>query len=413
MSDSETINTFHDPNGRWTIHQGDVRLVLPILSSSLFDASLTDPPYGIGFMAQGWDSEVPSIVVWQRLLTKCKPGAHLLSFGGTKTFHRLFCNIEDAGWEIRDCLNWLYGSGFPKGHDISKAIDEKLGNERPVIGEKPNRPRKDDRRSRFNCAKVKGTIPLTAPVSEVATLWEGYSTALKPAWEPIVLAQKPRRGTFADNALRFGCGGLNIAACRIGSSGGTKRSHQAAYPLLDNGGEDRQNWGRSGHSVEMINNGRWPANLILDEEAAKELDRQSGYSKSSRSKRRNTKSNVGNGKTLGAFRSRLDIVSGYEDAGCASRFFYVAKAGARERKGNDHPTLKPLALCEHLARLILPPKRKTPRRLIVPFSGSGSEMVGALMAGWDHVTGVEINSDYVQTARRRLAALGKGSAMPA
>jgi len=347
MNTSKTIRTFNDPHRRWTFHQGDVHHVLPTLSSSLYDAAITDAPYGISFMEKSWDSEIPPVSVWNALLRACKPGAYLLAFGGTKTFHRLFCNVEDAGWEIRDTVCWLYGSGFPKGHDIG------------------------------NCAKS----------------WEGYSTALKPAWEPILVAQKPRRGTFAKNAMRFGCGGLNVGGCRIESTGGTGQSHQAAYPLHEDG--------------------RWPANVMLDEEAAQELDRQSGRSRSSRGLRRQAGSNVGNDKTLGTFRSRIDFVGGYNDEGGASRFFYVAKAGAKERKGNDHPTVKPQALCEYLARLILPPKRKTPRRLIVPFSGSGSEMIGALMAGWDHVTGIERDPHYVEIARRRLSELGKGSAMPA
>jgi DNA modification methylase len=399
---SNTIRTFHDPKGRWTIHQGDVSLVLPTLSQNLFDASFCDPPYGLRFMNQKWDSEVPAVSVWQALFKVCKPGASLLAFGGTKTFHRQNCNIEDAGWELRDTLCWLYGSGFPKGHDISKSIDEKLGLERKIVAGKPNPTRKSDRNYRFNGGKAEAVIPLTAPASDEAKSWDGYSTALKPAWEPILMAQKPRRGSFAENALRFGCGGMNIKKCRIGSNGGMKRSHQAMYPKLVDGSEDRQNWTRNGHRVEQIDEGRWPANLVLDEAAAELLDRQSGYSRSVKYKRRKANSDVGNGKTMGAFRSRLDMVGGYNDEGGASRFFYVSKASANERQDNDHPTIKPLELCMYLSRLILPPKRKTPRRLIVPFSGSGSEMIGALMAGWDHVTGIELEPDHVEIARRRL-----------
>lgn len=413
MTNSNTIRTFNDPHRRWTIHQGDVQQVLPTLSSNLYDGVVTDGPYGISFMEKSWDSEVPPVSVWNALLRACKPGAYLLAFGGTKTFHRQACNIEDAGWEIRDTISWLYGEGFPKGIDISKAIDNELGVERPVVGEKQNLHRGRHADHRFGYANSDVAIPVTEPASVAAKNWDGYSTALKPAWEPILLAQKPRRGSFAKNTLRFGCGGLNVGGCRIGSSGGTKRTHQAPYPRHQDGSEDRQHWGRTGHAVEPMNKGRWPANVILDEHAAKELDRQSGHSRSTRWKRRNAQSNVGNGKTLGTFRSRLDVVAGYDDEGGASRFFYVAKAGAKERKGNDHPTVKPLTLCEYLARLILPPLRKTPRRLIVPFSGSGSEMLGALMAGWDHVTGIERDPHYVEIARRRLSDLSSGSAMPA
>lgn len=199
MNSSKTICTFHDPHRRWTIHQGDVQQVLPTLSSSLYDATFADAPYGISFMSHGWDSEVPPVFVWQQLSKLCKPGAYLLAFGGTRTFHRQACNIEDAGWELRDTIMWLYGEGFPKGHNI-----------------------------RFNSSAL-GPIRLTGPESELADAWDGYSTALKPAWEPILVAQKPRRGTYATNAMRFGCGGLNIDGCRIGTDGGTRRSHQAEY----------------------------------------------------------------------------------------------------------------------------------------------------------------------------------------
>lgn len=372
MNSCKTISIFNDPHRRWTIHQGDVQHVLPTLSSSLYDGVVADAPYGINFMGHGWDSEVPPVSVWMSLLRACKPGAYLLAFGGTKTYHRQACNIEDAGWEIRDTIGWLHAEGFPKGLNLGKAIH------------------KDNLKT-----------------------WEGYSTALCPAWEPIVVAQKPRRGSFVRNALQFGCGGLNIDGCRIGSTGGTKRSHQAPYPRHEHGREDRSNWCRSGHRIETINQGRWAKNVILDQEAAVQLDRQSGLSRSTRGKRRLAGSNVGNGKTMHTFRSRGDAVEGYDDEGGASRFFFKAKASRKERKGNDHPTVKPLALCEYLARLILPPQRKIPRRLIVPFSGSGSEMIGALMAGWDHVTGIERDPHYVEVARQRLAEYSKWSAMPA
>ena len=156
--------------------------------------------------------------------------------------------------------------------------------------------------------------------------------------------------------------------------------------------------------MESIEAGRWPANLLLDEAAAELLDQQSGHSRSGRGRRRKAGSNVGNGKTLNAFRSRVDAVEGYNDEGGASRFFYVAKANGKERDGNEHPTLKPLDLCQYLARLILQPPRKTPRRLLVPFSGSGTEMLAGLMVGWEHVTGIELDRKHVATAKRRLSA---------
>ncbi len=365
MGHEEAIRRTHRIVGRdWALNHRDVRDFLAEPGPELYDGVLCDPPYGLGFMGNDWDTAIPPVEVWSQLLRACKPGAHLLAFGGPKTAHRLACYIEDAGWEIRDTVYWVYGEGMPKGLRIGKAL-KKAGDE--------------------------------------AGDWLGYGSGLKPAAEPIVLARKPLDGTLAENALKHGCGALNIDGCRIGTSGGTKRSHQAPYPRNEDGSEDRTNWARTGHSVELIDEGRFPANLVLDESAAELLDRQSGWSRSRRSKRRLASSNVGNGRTLGRFRSRYTAIEGYVDEGGASRFFYVAKASGSERAGNDHPTVKPLSLCEYLALLILPPMRPTPRRLLVPFSGSGSEMLGGLLAGWDHVTGVEWDRHFSEVAVRRLS----------
>lgn len=392
---SNRIITHHSTDRSWAIHHGDVNKVLPTLPPVTFDGVFCDPPYGLNFMGHNWDESVPPATVFQGLLRLCKPGGYLLAFGGPKTFHRLACYIEDAGWEIRDTLCWLYGDGFPKSHNISKAIDKKLGKKRLSVG-------KTKAIYRYGYNKSHKKTDITTPGSDEAKRWDGYGTALKPAWEPIILAMKPVDGTFAENALTRSNGGLNIDECRIGTSGGSTRSHQPEYPRLEDGSKDHSHFARRSHNVDQIDRGRWPANLLLDEEAAAVLDEQSGKSKSRRSRGRKAGSNVGNGKTLNAFRSRMDVVEGYDDEGGASRFFYCAKAKGKERQDNDHPTIKPLALCEYLARLILQPERKAPRRLLVPFSGSGSEMIGALSAGWDHVSGIEKDDQFVATARRRL-----------
>ena len=329
-NNSNCIRTYHAPDHRWSIHHGKVEAVLPILGNSLNDGALLDPPYGIDFMGKDWDKAIPPVEVFKQILRSCKPGAPLLAFGHPKTFFRLMLNLAEAGWEIRETLAWIHCQGIPKTQDISKKIEETI--------------------SARNKAKD----------------WEGFGTALKPAWEPIILAMKPRVDTFAKNVLQHGCGGLNIDGCRIGTTGGTTRSNQAPYPRLPDGTEDRSNWGRSGHSVKQIDKGRWPSNVILDEEAAELLDEQSGIR--------------------------------------ASQFFYFPKASVKERAGNDHPTVKPLDLCEYLARLILPPARQTPRQLLVPYSGSGSEMIGAITAGWEQVTGIEMDDKYVKTAQRRLGS---------
>lgn len=396
-------NSRRNSDRKWKIEKGDVLKKLRNMEDNVFDAGFTDAPYGLGFMGHRWDKALPSVEVWQEVLRVCKPGAPLLSFGSPRTSHRLACYIEDAGWEIRDGLMWLHGEGFPKSHDISKAIDKKLGGKRKVVGKKRTPHRGVKANHRYGFSSPKKPIELTAAATRQAKQWEGFGTGLKPGWEPIVLAMKPRDGSFADNALTWGCGGLNIDGCRVGTNGGTKRSHQAEYPRKANGKEDRTTWGRTGHSVEPVDKGRWPANVILDPEAGEMLDRQSGVSKSRRSKRRNFASNVGNGKTLNPFKSRVEGSCGYGDEGGASRFFYCAKASRQEKRGNDHATVKPLKLCQYLGTLILPPKGRKIRRLLVPYSGTGSEMIGALLAGWDYVLGIEIDPEYVKTARRRLA----------
>ncbi len=351
----------------YDVTNGDVLEVLKSLPANSYDGGICDPPYGLGFMGKDWDQNVPSVEVWEDMLRVCKPGAYLLTFGSPKTFHRLACHIEDAGWEIRDTLCWLYGEGFPKSQDFSKGISQYCSH------------------------------------GDLVKRFRGRGTTLKPAWEPIVLAMKPTCGSYAKNAAIFGCGGLDIDGSRIGSSGGRKRSHQAPYPRNEDGREDRSQWARSGHAVETIDGGRWPANVMLDEDAAAVLDEQSGPSRSRRGRCGLKDRVIGNGRTMNTFVSRYSAIGGYDDKGGASRFFYVAKASKEERQGIDHPAVKPLRLCEHLAGLVLPPERRTARRLLVPYSGSGSEMLGALKAGWDHIHGIEKDEQYRKTSLHRLA----------
>jgi site-specific DNA-methyltransferase (adenine-specific) len=372
-----TLEPYYEELGI-TIYLGDCRDVLPTLEASSFDACLCDPPYGLtankkggsgvaslnerspagrsrigtggGFMGNKWDAGVPGPETWAAVYRVLKPGAFLLAFGGTRTHHRLMCAIEDAGFEIRDMLMWLYGSGFPKSLDISKAIDKKAGAKREVTG-----PR------------------VYGDGTDAAKLWDGYGTALKPAYEPIIVAMKPCEGTFAENALRHGIAGINIEAGRIGTAESTARPSGAngTYPA-----------------------GRWPANVILNEESARLLDEQSGQS-SEKPRLLHHRSAAGFVDTGGAFETRT-----HGDSGGASRFFYCAKASKSERgDGNNHPTVKPLKLIEYLARLILPPQGG---KLLVPFSGSGSEMLGARNAGWTDVTGIELSAKYADIAIERL-----------
>lgn len=399
------------------ILRGSVEDVLPSLETESFDAVLSDPPYGLGFMGKSWDHGVPGAPVWAEVARALRPGGHILAFGGTRTFHRLTCAIEDAGFEIRDCLCWLYGSGFPKSLDVSAAIDKAAGVEREVVGEKPGHPCGGMGLNAYGHWDKQATNPLTAPATFTAKRFSGYGTALKPAWEPCILAMKPTSGTFAENALAHGVAGIAVDASRI------EGCAPYAYPNGPKGDNSPTGWSkpRRDDPVESHPLGRWPANVLLDAEAAEQLDAQSGFSRSP---------DVGQNASI--------TPNGHGDSGGAARFFYTAKADRAERdeglhhleeqRGgsekfdagkrdgvgaermpmvrNTHPTVKPIDLCGYLARMLLPPPRAdgAPRRILVPFSGSGSEMIGCLNAGWDEVVGIEREAEYAEIARARIVA---------
>ncbi|MFT4021997.1 MAG: DNA methyltransferase, partial [Acinetobacter sp.] len=185
---------------------GDCLEMMKQLPDSSVDSIVTDPPYGLNFMGKKWDYDVPSVQIWQECLRVLKPGGHLLAFAGTRTQHRMACNIEDAGFEIRDMIAWVYGSGFPKSHDVSKAIDKVMGAEREVIGE--NKFAHRNGKKNLNCYGVASRPDETAPHTEQAKQWQGFGTALKPALEPITLARKPFKGTVAQNVLEHGTGAI-------------------------------------------------------------------------------------------------------------------------------------------------------------------------------------------------------------
>lgn len=328
-----------------------------------FTSVVTDPPYGLKFMGKAWDHGVPGTLYWEAIANVCRPGAHLLAFGGTRTFHRLTCAIEDAGWEIRDCLMWLYGSGFPKSHDVSKALDKSAGAERKVVG--------------YDLAKAKqatgqeGTVghgdrcandgAITTPATAGAKTWDGYGTALKPAWEPIILARKPLIGTVASNVLRHGTGALNIDGCRVGTS------DRYSYPQGPGG--KSHHYSSSKRSAEVHPNpteshplGRWPANVIHD----------------------------GDEGVVGPM-------------GDAARFFYCAKAGQKERTAgggveNRHPTVKPLVLMRYLLKLVASPEENY---VLDPFCGSGSTLVACKQMGLGCV-GLDIDRESIIATIKRL-----------
>ncbi len=455
------------------------------------DTIITDPPYGIGFMGREWDTFRSDIVnagvarssrkikvdnpesrakgsagfeagrydrslqanknfqkwftVWGReALRVIKPGGTMLIFGGTRTYHRMACAIEDAGWILKDCIMWLYGSGFPKATDISKQLDK--GHKRKVIGKKSYTTPKADNSIQANSYGISGGSlkagqkaerlqeNITEPTTPQAKLWNGWkSHGLKPAYEPILVAMKLNEGSYAENALKYGVSGLNIDGGRIGKE---KLSYTSTFKRMidkniEQGYRPITMKGSGGEIVKTVT-GRFPANIILDEEAAKMLDEQTGELKSGAMKKAYKYTNKGYslGKPTGSTKQIHE-----SNFGGASRFFYVAKASKAERNigcggletkqttggggmndtpdnvcgkygsikspgKNHHPTVKSLKLMEYLCRLT---KTPTGGLVLDPFMGSGTTGMGCKITGRDFI-GIDKEKEYLEIAKRRISA---------
>lgn len=402
----------------WQLITDDCLNALPTIEESSIDACVTDPPYGLEFMGQNWDYGIPGVAYWKEVLRVLKPGAPLLAFGGTRTHHRLMTAIEDAGFELRDCLCWLFGSGFPKSLNISKAIDKAAGAEREVVGVREDFARKANKK-RVGCNPYDNNVKdgafsnpqnvgkITAPATPEAKLWDGWGSALKPAYEPIILAMKPLDGTYAHNALTHGVAGLNIDGCRIAT---TEDLNGGAYRCEKERRRESQHLGGLQNKIPeeyQQPQGRWPANVILDEEAGKLLNEQTKNTvRPAGHKTIADSPNRGNKSEPYAF-SPINQIQyfRYGDKGEASRFFYCAKTSRSERthKGtidNSHPTVKPLALMQWLCRLVSTPTGGT---ILDPFAGSGSTGIAAMKEGLNFV-GIEKEEAYAEIARKRLAA---------
>ena len=480
-----------------TIHHGDCIQVMNAMPPESVDAIITDPPYGLGFMGKKWDGLPPSLEWAEACYRVLKPGGHIAAFGGTRTWHRLAVAIEDAGFEMRDSLAWLYGSGFPKSMNVGKAIDatvltgksgsrsiREATDSREVIGTKMGLPGKsagqkpgtyfseameaedgkdlDKRAERLGGSIAEGghrrDLDITAPATPEAQQWDGWGTALKPAFEPVVLARKPlAEKTVARNVLAHGTGAINVDACRIDGEanrpmprapqGGILRLHgchsEAELRALAEAGKktpdgrdaratlvraiaDRERYESSGEKV--TNTGRWPANVLLDQHAAAWVDEQSGDIKGRVGMKQNgvgsfsldgfstlaeleASAAIGgtcpNGRdartTLARYRTnkaQADETAGTEDQGGASRFFYTAKAPKSERPNVDgvqHPTVKPLAIMQWLIRLVTPPGGT----VLDPFAGSGTTIEAALIEGFNPV-GIEMEADYLPLIQHRI-----------
>ena len=373
------------------LYHGDCLEELKKIPDNSVDSIVTDPPYGLsntkpqqvadvlkawvtgdtvsvpakkgGFMGKDWDSFVPPPAVWEECYRVLKPGGHMAVFAGTRTQDLMGLSIRLAGFEIRDQLNWIYGTGFPKSMDVSKAIDKAAGAEREVLSERPAYG--IGGKGILNGHSEGATAKVTAPATDEAKKWEGWGTALKPATEPIVLARKPLEGTVANNVLTYGTGGLNIDACRVGDDVRPKGASTGEV-LSENGSMSGPNTART---VVGTVTGRFPANVLLDEHAAEAMDEQNG----------------------------------------ASSFFpvfkYQAKAPKKERPVIEredgtkiqHPTVKPVALMEWLVTLVTPPNGV----VLDPFAGSGTTLQAALNEGFDPI-GVEQDVDYIQLINKRL-----------
>jgi DNA modification methylase len=353
-----------------------------------FHSVVTDSPYGLSFMGKKWDYDVPSVELWQEVFRVLKEGGYLLSFAGTRTQHRMAVNIEDAGFEIRDMIAWVYGSGFPKSHNIGKAVDKLQGNEREEI-----EPTGRYKYSFDNSLKGKiygeyeGNIYQTKGTSE----WEGWGTALKPALEPITMARKPFKTSVAENVLKNGVGGINIDGCRVvlNENEPDNRSRNNKKMSANNDSWILAN--KEDKKIEVYNKqGRFPANFIHDgSDEVKDLfpETKSGTG----AIRKNAKGMFGLG---GDNKANIE----YGDKGSASRFFYCAKASKQDREeNNNHPTVKPTDLMRYLVRLV------TPKNGIVLdcFMGSGSTGKACALEGFEFV-GIDLDKDYCEIAKARI-----------
>ncbi|NKF21532.1 DNA-methyltransferase [Solimonas marina] len=396
---------------------GDCREVLRALEDESIDSIVTDPPYELGFMGKKWDQSGVAFdpKTWRQALRVLKPGGHLLAFGGARTYHRMASAIEDAGFEIRDQIMWIYGSGFPKNFDVSKAIDKAAGAERSeIVGSYRARDLSKCSNNRFGSvdAEVSSTIVSSyAPATATALQWQGWGTALKPAHEPIVVARKPLSSTVAANVLAYGTGALNIDACRVA---GESMPPNAGAGGLPRRSEHEQRGG--GFVSQPHQLGRWPANVLHDgsEDVVSAFPDAPGQMAdtsldASVRKTQNVYGAMRSGRgpepsadsaNEGSVGFKIRPGARRLDEGSAARFFYCAKATTAERgEGNTHPTVKPIALMRWLLRLITPPGGTA----LDMFAGSGTTGVAAQQEQFDAVL-IEEDPAYVEIIVRRLRA---------
>jgi site-specific DNA-methyltransferase (adenine-specific) len=417
-----------DTDMKHTLLQGDCLERMKEIPDNSVDSIVTDPPYGLSFMGKKWDYDVPSVEVWAECLRVLKPGGHLLAFAGTRTQHRMAVRIEDAGFEIRDMIAWVYGSGFPKSLDVSKAIDKAAGIEREVVGKREVWGRGVDRFPDIGqevAVNGNASVDITAPATPAAQQWQGWGTALKPALEPITVARKPLgEKTVAANVLAHGAGALNVDGCRVSCGEQPKACRAPGWDSVNKAnaaaGYRPGDYQQGEAEYQPNSSGRWPANLIHD----------------------------GSDEVVGLFPA--DAGGGYGKRG-AARFFYCAKASKKDRdegcegmeerdradqsawvrkcnvcgdtfcdpqtsrphcghddfsfvspspRRNHHPTVKPTALMRYLCRLVTPPEGI----VLDPFMGSGSTGKAAMLEDFRFI-GIERDPEYYKIAEARIKAV--------
>jgi site-specific DNA-methyltransferase (adenine-specific) len=451
----------------------DANVWLAQLPENSVDSVVCDPPYGLGepppplevlaawlrgrdfdpkagskgFMGKEWDAFVPQPSLWKNVLRVLKPGGYLLAFFGSRTFDWGSLAIRVAGLDVVDSLQWLYGKGFPKGLDISKAIDAQLtGGRSDSVGLKKTneevrkgagRVRKKSQNNGIvtgaQTTEVGPRVIRDEPATPEGALWKGWNTTLKPAFEPIVMARKPFNGTYAQNVLEHGVGALNIDGCRLGRAGLKERPTQVVTRKTTVSGDTRKGaasgmYGGGSSYVPSDNpGGRWPANVLIDEEVAAQVDEQSGVSTSAGGRIGNKDGAYANQGSTGWSGDHKAGDPGYQDTGGASRYFYTSKASSKERwcycrvckvafqRTDDeerdthsdhiadvvmHPTQKPVDLMEWLVRLVTP----AGGILLDPFCGTGTTAVAAKKNGFNFVT-CDLDENYVKIAQARLASI--------
>lgn len=422
---------------RVALHCGDCLDRLRLLADSSIDAIVTDPPYALtsisdrfgkegaapaqfgtdgafarasrGFMGKTWDTGERAFAVdfWAECLRVLKPGGHVVAFSGTRTYHRLAVAIEDAGFEIRDQLAWAYGTGFPKSHNVSKAIDRKAGAEREVVSEHHTgwKGTLGGKGALGGLGENEDVRRVTVAATDEAVEWDGWGTALKPAWEPICLGRKPLEGTVVENVLKWGTGALNTGACKIGEESVTTRLQSLA--AIHNGalGDPTVAAARRGldTTISAPRTGRYPANILHDgsPEVVAAFPSVAGGGDSrgkGAGKRPGGFGDVGADKGASEPCGQL-----YSDAGSAARFFYSAKADGDDRHGLNHPTIKPVDLMRWLVRLTC----RKGGTVLDPFAGTGTTAEAAYWEGCKAVL-VEREEEYQACIAKRMSLVLAG-----